>query len=170
MQCFRLWLIRWFFLQVNLVEWLKLMVSTRNSEGVLDPKLPEKPSTRALKRTLLVALRCVDPDSTKRSKMSHVIHMFEADDYPYRDVSVFHHKPLRKIRKFLPNSKTQLIYPYRNFWRFEEIYLCLWIMIINRTDELLEEEWQEVRKRRTIRLPNLLFEHKFWIKCCMCCW
>lgn len=103
MECFSLWLMRW-FLQVNLVEWLKLMVSTRNSEGVLDPKLPEKPSTRALKRTLLVALRCVDPDSTKRSKMSHVIHMLEADDYPYRDVSVFLHKPPWKNRKFVPNS------------------------------------------------------------------
>ena len=64
------------------------MVSNRNSEGVLDPKLPEKPSSRALKRVLLVALRCVDPDSQKRPKMGHVIHMLEIDDFPYRDVSV----------------------------------------------------------------------------------
>ncbi|KAG6530765.1 probable serine/threonine-protein kinase At1g01540 [Zingiber officinale] len=71
--------------EVNLVEWLKIMVSNRNSEGVLDPKIPEKPSSRALKRTLLVALRCVDPDSRKRPKMGHVIHMLEVDDFPYRD-------------------------------------------------------------------------------------
>lgn len=63
------------------------MVTNRNSEGVLDPKLPEKPSSRALKKALLVALRCVDPDAQKRPKMGHVIHMLEVGDFPYRDVS-----------------------------------------------------------------------------------
>lgn len=63
------------------------MVSNRNAEGVLDPKLLEKPSSRALKRALLVALRCVDPNTQKRPKMGHVIHMLEADDFPFRDVS-----------------------------------------------------------------------------------
>ncbi|CAN6449296.1 unnamed protein product [Victoria cruziana] len=72
--------------EVNLVEWLKSMVANRNSEGVADPKLLEKPSSRALKRALLVALRCVDPDAQKRPKMGHVIHMLEVDDFPYRDV------------------------------------------------------------------------------------
>ncbi|KAG6434768.1 hypothetical protein SASPL_106410 [Salvia splendens] len=71
--------------EVNLVEWLKTMVSNRNSEGVLDPKLPDKPSSRELKRTLLVALRCVDPNSQKRPKMGHVVHMLEADDFPFRE-------------------------------------------------------------------------------------
>ncbi|KAG8377579.1 hypothetical protein BUALT_Bualt08G0047800 [Buddleja alternifolia] len=71
--------------EVNLVDWLKTMVSSRNSEGVLDPKLAEPPSSRALKRTLLVALRCVDPNSQKRPKMGHVVHMLEADDFPFRD-------------------------------------------------------------------------------------
>ncbi|KAK4354709.1 hypothetical protein RND71_026903 [Anisodus tanguticus] len=71
--------------EVNLVDWLKTMVSNRNSEGVLDPKLREKPSSRALKRALLVALRCVDPNAQKRPKMGHVIHMLEADDFPFRD-------------------------------------------------------------------------------------
>ncbi|ONK58328.1 uncharacterized protein A4U43_C09F11080 [Asparagus officinalis] len=71
--------------EVNLVEWLKTMVSNRNSEGVVDPKIPEKPTSRALKRALLVALRCVDPDAQKRPKMGHVIHMLEVDDFPYRD-------------------------------------------------------------------------------------
>ncbi|KAA8537770.1 hypothetical protein F0562_027650 [Nyssa sinensis] len=71
--------------EVNLVEWLKTMVTDRNAEGVLDPKITEKPSSRALKRALLVALRCVDPNAQKRPKMGHVIHMLEADDFPFRD-------------------------------------------------------------------------------------
>ncbi|KAL0302369.1 UNVERIFIED_CONTAM: putative receptor-like protein kinase [Sesamum calycinum] len=51
-----------------------------------DPNLEVKPTTvRALKRALLVALRCVDPDSEKRPKMSHVVRMLETDDYPYRE-------------------------------------------------------------------------------------
>lgn len=73
-------------LQVNLVEWLKTMVSNRNSEAVLDPKIAEKPSPKVLKRALLVALRCVDPDAQKRPKMGHVIHMLEMDDLLFREV------------------------------------------------------------------------------------
>lgn len=63
------------------------MVSNRNAEGVLDPRMVEKPSSRALKRALLVALRCVDPNAQKRPKMGHVIHMLEVDEFPYQDVS-----------------------------------------------------------------------------------
>ncbi|CAI8613198.1 unnamed protein product [Vicia faba] len=66
--------------EVNLIEWLKTMVGNRKAEEVVDPKLPELPSSKALKRALLIALRCVDPDATKRPKMGHVIHMLEADD------------------------------------------------------------------------------------------
>lgn len=75
-----------FIFQVNLVEWLKSMVTNRNAEGILDPRLQDKPSSRALKRALLVALRCVDPNAQKRPKMGHVIHMLEADEFPFRDV------------------------------------------------------------------------------------
>ena len=64
------------------------MVSNRDYEAVLDPKLPEKPTSKALKKALLVALRCVDPDSQKRPKMGHAIHMLEVDDFPYREVSL----------------------------------------------------------------------------------
>ncbi|KAK6939621.1 Protein kinase domain [Dillenia turbinata] len=71
--------------EVNLVDWLKAMVTNRNAEGVLDPKMPEKPSSREFKRALLVALRCVDPNAQRRPKMGHVIHMLEADDFPLRD-------------------------------------------------------------------------------------
>ncbi|CAK9177539.1 unnamed protein product [Ilex paraguariensis] len=72
-------------MQVNLVDWLKRMVANRNPEAILDPKLSEKPSTRALKRALLVALRCVDPNAQKRPKMGHVVHMLEAEESPFRD-------------------------------------------------------------------------------------
>lgn len=71
---------------MNLIEWLKRMVSNRNPEGVLDPKLVEKPTSRALKRALLVALRCVDPNAQKRPKMGHIIHMLEAEEATFKGV------------------------------------------------------------------------------------
>ncbi|KAJ8484037.1 hypothetical protein OPV22_016522 [Ensete ventricosum] len=64
--------------EVNLVEWLKQMVGNRRTEEVVDPNLEAKPSTRGLKRALLVALRCVDPDSSKRPRMGQVVRMLEA--------------------------------------------------------------------------------------------
>lgn len=70
--------------EINLVEWLKMMVGNRRAEEVVDPNLDPKPSTHALKRALLVALRCVDPDSEKRPKMSQVVRMLDAD-FPYRE-------------------------------------------------------------------------------------
>ncbi|XP_010480284.1 PREDICTED: probable receptor-like protein kinase At2g42960 [Camelina sativa] len=63
--------------EVNLVDWLKMMVGTRRSEEVVDPNIEVKPPTRSLKRALLTALRCVDPDSDKRPKMSQVVRMLE---------------------------------------------------------------------------------------------
>ncbi|KDO51436.1 hypothetical protein CISIN_1g0461712mg, partial [Citrus sinensis] len=60
-----------FQFQENLFEWLKTMVTNGNAEGVLDPRLQEKPSSRALKCALLVASRCVDPNAHKRPKMGH---------------------------------------------------------------------------------------------------
>lgn len=71
---------------MNLVDWLKKMVTDKNLEGVLDPKLPEKPISRALKRVLLVALKCVDPTAQKRPKMGHIVHMLEAEESPFKDV------------------------------------------------------------------------------------
>ena len=64
------------------------MVSARRAEEVIDPSLEVKPSTRELKRALLVALKCLDPAAEKRPKMSHVVRMFEADDNPFREVSI----------------------------------------------------------------------------------
>ncbi|XP_078434091.1 putative serine/threonine-protein kinase At1g01540 isoform X2 [Wolffia australiana] len=71
--------------EVSLVDWLKTMVTDRNADGILDPRIPDKPPSRALKKALLVALRCVDPDSQKRPKMGHVIHMLEIEDLSYRE-------------------------------------------------------------------------------------
>ncbi|GAA0158223.1 hypothetical protein LIER_15307 [Lithospermum erythrorhizon] len=71
--------------EVNLVEWLKMMVGNRRAEEVVDPNLEVKPTTRALKRALLVALRCVDPESDKRPKMSQVVRMLDADEFPNRE-------------------------------------------------------------------------------------
>ncbi|KAL0328326.1 UNVERIFIED_CONTAM: putative receptor-like protein kinase [Sesamum calycinum] len=71
--------------EVNLVEWLKMMVGNRRAEEVVDPNLEVKPTTRALKRVLLVALKCVDPDAEKRPKMSQVVRMLETDEFPYRE-------------------------------------------------------------------------------------
>lgn len=72
--------------QVNLVEWLKMMVATKRAEEVVDPSLEVKPTTRSLKRALLVALRCLDHDVDKRPKMSQVVRMLENDEYPFREV------------------------------------------------------------------------------------
>ncbi|CAN8270234.1 unnamed protein product [Cochlearia groenlandica] len=68
--------------EVHMVEWLKLMVQQKQFEEVVDKELEIKPSTSELKRALLTALRCVDPDADKRPKMSQVVRMLESDEYP----------------------------------------------------------------------------------------
>ncbi|KAG7645675.1 Protein kinase domain [Arabidopsis thaliana x Arabidopsis arenosa] len=68
--------------EVNLVEWLKMMVGSKRLEEVIDPNIAVRPATRALKRVLLTALRCIDPDSEKRPKMSQVVRMLESEEYP----------------------------------------------------------------------------------------
>ncbi|KAL6845333.1 hypothetical protein ACP4OV_024828 [Aristida adscensionis] len=70
--------------EVNLVEWLKTMVSSKRAEEVVDPNLEIKPPKRALKRAILVGLKCVDPDADKRPKMSHVVQMLEAVQKAYQ--------------------------------------------------------------------------------------
>ncbi|KAL2476586.1 Protein kinase superfamily protein [Abeliophyllum distichum] len=47
--------------EVNLVEWLKMMVGNRRAEEVVDPNLEKRP------------------------KMSQVVRMLEADEFPYRE-------------------------------------------------------------------------------------
>lgn len=73
-------------LQPYLVDWLKSMVASQKIACVVDPKLPEKPSSKELKRVLLVAFRCVDPDLEHRPRMGEVIHMLEPRDLLLCDV------------------------------------------------------------------------------------
>lgn len=73
-------------MQVNLVDWLKMMVGSRRAEEVVDLNIETRPSTRALKRALLAALRCVDPDSEKRPKMGQVVRMLDNDEPIPREV------------------------------------------------------------------------------------
>ncbi|KAL5538062.1 hypothetical protein UlMin_042272 [Ulmus minor] len=68
--------------EVNLVDWLKMMVGNRRSEEVMDPKIENRPSTSAFKRALLIALRCLDPEAQRRPKMSQVVRMLESEEYP----------------------------------------------------------------------------------------
>lgn len=72
---------------MNLVDWFKGMVANRRGEEVVDPLIEIPPSPRTLKRVLLVCLRCIDLDANKRPKMGQIVHMLEADDFPYRSVS-----------------------------------------------------------------------------------
>lgn len=65
-----------------MVDWLKMMVGSRHYEEVVDPKIESKPSTTFLKRALLTALRCVEPDADRRPRMSRVVRMLESEEYP----------------------------------------------------------------------------------------
>ncbi|XP_059459401.1 probable serine/threonine-protein kinase At1g01540 [Corylus avellana] len=66
--------------QPYLIEWFKSAVANREISCVVDPKLPEMPSSKALKRIILVALHCVDPNINHRPKMGDVVHMLEQCD------------------------------------------------------------------------------------------
>ncbi|KAJ6707874.1 hypothetical protein OIU85_028172 [Salix viminalis] len=70
--------------ETNLVDWFKGMVASHRGEDLVDPLIEVPPAPRALKRTLLICLRCIDLDARKRPKMGQVVHMLEADDFPFR--------------------------------------------------------------------------------------
>lgn len=70
--------------EMNLVDWFKGMVASRRGEELVDPLIEIQPSPRSLKRALLVCLRCIDLDANKRPKMGQIVHMLEADDFPFR--------------------------------------------------------------------------------------
>ncbi|KAE9617391.1 hypothetical protein Lalb_Chr03g0034871 [Lupinus albus] len=55
------------------------MISKGKVAYLVDPKLPEMPSSKELKRVILVALRCVDPDVNPRLKMGAIVRMLETD-------------------------------------------------------------------------------------------
>ena len=77
--------------QMNLVDWFKGMVASRRGEELVDSLIEVQPPPRALKRALLVCLRCIDLDANKRPKMGQIVHMLEADDFPFRSVSLVDH-------------------------------------------------------------------------------
>ncbi|KAL8156319.1 putative receptor-like serine/threonine-protein kinase At4g34500 [Apium graveolens] len=70
--------------EMNLVDWFKVMVASRRGEELIDTLIEVHPPPRALKRALLVCLRCIDLDPLKRPKMGQVVHMLEAEDFPFR--------------------------------------------------------------------------------------
>ncbi|XP_050221080.1 probable serine/threonine-protein kinase At1g01540 [Mercurialis annua] len=71
--------------QVHLIDWLKSMVAKHKIMYVADPKLAVLPSLKELKRAILVALRCVDPDLKHRPTMGDVVHMLEPRDLLLND-------------------------------------------------------------------------------------
>ncbi|KAK1358677.1 putative receptor-like serine/threonine-protein kinase [Heracleum sosnowskyi] len=70
--------------EMNLVDWFKGMVASRRGEELVDSLIDVQPPPRSLKRALLVCLRCIDLDPQKRPKMGQIVHMLEADEYPFR--------------------------------------------------------------------------------------
>ncbi|KAK4491394.1 hypothetical protein RD792_002138 [Penstemon davidsonii] len=72
--------------EMNLVDWFKGMVASRRVEELVDPLIDDPPPPRALKRILLVCLRCIDLDANKRPKMGQIVHMLEAEEFPHRAV------------------------------------------------------------------------------------
>lgn len=85
-------------LQAYLVDWLNSMVMAQSFEHIVDSKLPEKPSRKELKRIILIALRCVDPDVENRPKMGDIIHMLEPRDLLLNDVRTTNYHFLRLTR------------------------------------------------------------------------
>ncbi|KAJ0466238.1 putative protein kinase RLK-Pelle-RLCK-V family [Helianthus annuus] len=70
-----------------LVEWVKSKVCDQKLDDIADPSLQEVPSSKELKRILLIALRCVDPEVENRPTIGDVIHMLQPRDLLLDDVS-----------------------------------------------------------------------------------
>lgn len=73
-----------------MIDWFKGMIASHRGEELVDPRISIPPPPRALKRVLLVCLRCIDIDAHKRPKMGQVVHMLEADEFTYRAVRATH--------------------------------------------------------------------------------
>ncbi|KAG5047895.1 hypothetical protein JHK85_008998 [Glycine max] len=93
--------------RMNLVDWFKGMVASRHGDELVDPLIDIQPSPRSLKRALLVCLRCIDLDVSKRPKMGQIVHMLEADDFPFRS-------ELRTNREKDPAASSKIPYPTRH--------------------------------------------------------
>ncbi|XP_011651181.1 probable serine/threonine-protein kinase At1g01540 isoform X2 [Cucumis sativus] len=66
--------------QPDLIEWVKSMIGNQQAFETVDSKLEEKPSSKQLKRMLLIALRCVDPDIQHRPTMAQILLMLQPQD------------------------------------------------------------------------------------------
>lgn len=131
-------------LQVNLVDWLKMMVGNRKSEEVVDPKLPERPASKALKRVILVALRCVDPDAQKRPKMGNIVHMLESDELLSRNVS------FKKLHIHHLNIITCIF----KFIEWEERYPSFYVSNFLLPYKWFAHECRNDRKIRNLPVPS----------------
>lgn len=100
--------------EVNMVDWFKGMIATRRGEEVVDPLIEVLPSPRALKRALLVCLRCLDLDANKRPKMGQIVHMLEGDDFPFRSDN---RSPRDRATTFSTLSHGGQTFPVKNFSR-----------------------------------------------------
>ncbi|CAA0835686.1 Probable receptor-like serine/threonine-protein kinase [Striga hermonthica] len=87
--------------EMNLVDWFKGMVACRRGEEVVDPLIDVPPPSRSLKRILLLCLRCIDLDANKRPKMGQIVHMLEADEFPYRSMEP---RSAREMASFRPEA------------------------------------------------------------------
>lgn len=95
--------------EMNLVDWFKGMVASRRGEDVVDHLIPVPPSSRALKRVLLICLRCIDLDAHKRPKMGQIVHMLEADEFPFRS----DHRASRQPAPFA-STTINTLYPIKD--------------------------------------------------------
>ncbi|CAK8569248.1 unnamed protein product [Lathyrus sativus] len=106
--------------EMNLVDWFKGMVASRRGDELLDPLIEIQPSPRSLKRALLVCLRCIDLDANKRPKMGQIVHMLEADDFPFR--SDLRTREKDSVASQADESK-KVLYPTRHA---EPVYKASW--------------------------------------------
>ncbi|KAL2527349.1 putative serine/threonine-protein kinase [Abeliophyllum distichum] len=79
-----------------LVDWIKFMVSDQKFDLIIDPKFSQAPTMKELKRILLIALRCVDPEVDNRPKIGEIIHMLEPRDLLLSDERVINREISRR--------------------------------------------------------------------------
>ncbi|KAI4318354.1 hypothetical protein MLD38_032071 [Melastoma candidum] len=91
--------------ETNIVEWFKGIVANQCVEEIFDPLMTVPPSARALKRVVLVCLRCVDTDACKRPKMGQIVHMLEGQQLDrVKEIPTFQEEPRRLPRTHTPSK------------------------------------------------------------------
>ncbi|XP_023541481.1 probable serine/threonine-protein kinase At1g01540 [Cucurbita pepo subsp. pepo] len=69
--------------QAHLVEWVQSLIGSEHEVEMVDSKLEEKPTSKQLKRMLLIVLRCVDPDIQHRPSMGQILVMLQPQDLTF---------------------------------------------------------------------------------------